>query len=163
MDNPIMEDTPPVGVTHCPECGAPWPEGRTCADDFHQLLAWEFEDPRRWEVHHLTVLCYHLQHPSLYSPEGLRDGQQLLVQFVAQGVSPGEIRTRNRSRVDSGKRTWKITARPGAEGAYSHPVPWPMTAAQVVAGGPDAYCDSVRAWAESTLAALKASGNLETP
>jgi hypothetical protein len=38
-----------------------------------------------------------------------------------------------------------------------------MTAAQVVAGGPGAYCDSVRAWAESTLAALKASGNLETP
>ena len=38
-----------------------------------------------------------------------------------------------------------------------------MTAAAVVAGGAGAYCDNVRAWAASTLAALKATGNLEAP
>lgn len=152
-----------TAVARCPECGAPWPEGHTCQDDFHQLLAWEYEDPRLGEVHHLMVLCYHLQHPSLYSPEGLRDGQQLLVQFVDMGVSPAEIRRRNRRRVDSSKRTWKITARPGAQGAYAHTVVWPLTAATVVAGGAGAYCANVRAWAESTLATLKATENLEAP
>lgn len=152
-----------TAVARCPQCGAPWAAGRTCQDAFHQMLAWEYEDSRLGEVHHLMVLCYHLQHPSLYSPEGLRDGQQLLVQFVGQGVSPADLRRRNRSRVDSGKRTWKITARPGAEGAYAHTINWPMTATQVVAGGPGDYCDNVRAWAESTLATLKATGNLEAP
>lgn len=152
-----------TAVAHCPECGAPWPEGRTCSDDFHQLLAWEFEDSRRWEVHHLTVLCYHIQHPSLYSPSGLRGATQLLGQFLEQRLSTGEVRRRIRRNVDSGKRSGPITARPGASGAYTHPVAWPMTAAQVVAGGADAYCDNVRAWAESTLAALKATGNLEAP
>jgi uncharacterized protein DUF5946 len=158
-----MEDAPMAAGARCPECGAPWPEGRTCRDDFHQMLAWEYEDSRLGAVHHLMVLCYHLQHPSLYSPEGLRDGQQLLVQFVDQGVSPAEIRRRNRHRVDSGNRTWKITARPGAQGAYTHAVAWPMTAAQVVAAGPGQYCANVRAWAEATLAQLKASGNLNPP
>jgi len=157
-----MEDAAAT-VARCPECGAPTPEGRTCADDFHQMLAWEVEDPRRWEVHHLTVLCYHIQHPSLYSPRGLQGAMQLLSQFLEQRLSTEEVRRHIRRQVDSGKRSSPITARPGAEGAYAHPVAWPMTAAAVVAGGAGDYCDNVRAWAESTLAALKATGNLAAP
>ena len=152
-----------TSAAQCPECSAPWPEGRTCQDDFHQMLAWESADPRLWEVHHLMVLCYHLQHPSSYSPPGLREAMQLLVQFVAQGISPAETRRRHRRRLGSNTRAWKITGTPDAHGSYDHPVAWPMTAAQVVAGGAGDYCANVRAWAESVLAALKASGNLETP
>lgn len=163
MNDPVSKDAAEPAVARCPECGAPWSAGRTCSDDFHQLLAWEFEDPRRWEVHHLTVLCYHIQHPSLYSPGGLHGATELLAQFLEQRLSTEEVRRRIRRQVDSGKRSGPITARPGAEGAYAHPVAWPMTAAQVVAGGAAAYCDNVRAWAESTLAALKASGNLAAP
>ena len=60
-----------VSSTLCSECGETLADGRTCADDFHQLLFWENERPELGEVHHLLVLCYHLQHPSLYSAEGL--------------------------------------------------------------------------------------------
>jgi len=43
----------------CPECGAAWEAGQTCARHFHQLLFWEAEFPGDGaEVHHLMVLCY---------------------------------------------------------------------------------------------------------
>jgi hypothetical protein len=111
------------------------------------MLFWENEDPARGEVHHLMVLCYHLQHPSLYSAEGLRYARQLLADFVAGGLSPEEARRRNREAVDSGQRDWSITARPGDRGAYERPIVWAMTAGDVVAGGAEDYCKNVREWA----------------
>jgi hypothetical protein len=144
----------------CPECGA---AGATCQDYFHQLLFWEAEYPDYGSVHHLMVLCYHLQHPSLYSPDGLRYAIQLLVEFVDQGLTPQEARQRHRAEVDSSQRSWKIKGTSAARGAYEHPITWPMTAAEVVTAGADHYCDSVRAWARSTLEALRQSGNLAAP
>ncbi len=59
-------------AARCPECETPWTNGHTCQGSFYQMLGWESERPSvLGEVHHLMVLCYHLQHPSLYSPEGL--------------------------------------------------------------------------------------------
>jgi hypothetical protein len=141
----------------CPECAAEWIDGQTCETDFHQMLFWEAENPDYGaEVHHLMVLCYHLQHPSLYSPEGLNEARRLLVEFVEHGASAAEVRRRNRARVDSSKRQWKIKATATSSGTYDRPVAWQMTAADVVAGGADRYCDSVRAWAQAINAALKA-------
>jgi hypothetical protein len=156
MDGPGMTDQSPP----CPACGARHADGQTCADDFNQLLGWEYENPALWEVHNLTVLCYHLQHPHLYSPDGLTYGLQLLVTFVDEGVSPAEVRRRSREQVNSHNRQWKITARPGAEGRYARLVAWTMRAADVVAGGADSYIANVRAWAATLLADLRASGNL---
>src|SRR3954470_24721062 len=86
------------GARVCLECGAVWGEGKTCQDDFHQMLAWEIENPSIIaEVHHLMVLCYHLQHPSLYSPKGLAGAMHLLVEFVEHEASPAEVRRRNRA------------------------------------------------------------------
>ena len=113
------------------------------------MLFWEAEHPAYGEVHHLTVLCYHLQHPSLYSPEGLQAARRLLVEFVERGTSPGEVRQANQAHVDSSRRQWKITARADSRGSYDRVVVWPLTAADVVAGGADHYCDNVRAWARS--------------
>lgn len=141
----------------CPECGALVTDTKTCRDDFDQMLFWESEDPNRWEVHHLMVLCYHLQHPSLYSVEGLQYSRDLLDKFVAQGISPVEVRKQSRDQVANGNRKWKITARPNSIGAYDHPIAWTLTAADVVTNGADAYCDSVRLWAQSVYDALKVS------
>ncbi|HEX6386454.1 MAG TPA: DUF5946 family protein [Anaerolineae bacterium] len=140
-------------VQSCPECGATW-RGNTCQDDFHQMLFWEAENPALSEVHHLMVLCYHLQHPSLYSPEGLAEARQLLIEFVEHGRSPAEIRRRNRARLDSSQRNWKIKGTPAAQGSYDAPIQWTMTAADVIAGGSNSYCDNVRAWAQSIQANL---------
>lgn len=147
--------------TICPDCGARHSDGASCQDDFHQMLFWEAEEPARGVVHHLMVLCYHLQHPHLYSPDGLRASLGLLVRFVAEGATTEQVRAESRERVDSGKRDWKVTARAGHQGEYRSTPAWPMTAADVAARGPDAYCDSVRAWAQSVYEALRQAGELE--
>jgi hypothetical protein len=143
-------------MPNCPECGASWADEQTCQDYFHQMLFWENEYPEYGaEVHHLMVVSYHLQHPSLYSPEGLNEGRRLLVDFL-EGVPPQEVRERNRGRLDSSKRTWKIKGTDDSHGSYDRPIRWTMTAADVVAGGVDNYCDNVRRWAESIHEALRA-------
>ncbi|HVU13156.1 MAG TPA: DUF5946 family protein [Phototrophicaceae bacterium] len=145
----------------CPECRADWSNGSTCEDDFHQFGYWELADfEHLGVVHHLMVLSYHLQHPSLYSPEGLAGAKGLLVDFVARGMTPQQTRQRDRPKVDSGVRKYKITGTADAHGTYEYPVTWTMRAADVVAGGEAHYVENIRAWAQSIYAALKASDNL---
>jgi hypothetical protein len=146
---------------HCPECGAPWPEGHTCDDDFHQMLFWEAEYPAYGaEVHHLMVLCFHMQHPGRYSAEGLQEGKVLLTEFVANGTSPQEMRRRNAPRVASDVRKTPITARPDNKGAYAQPVTWTMRAADVARADVHSYVANTRQWAQHVYDDLKASGNL---
>lgn len=144
----------------CPECGAALPAGKSCMDDFHQMLFWEAEDQRLGVVHHLMVPSFYIQHPSLYSPEGLRFSQRLLLDFVEHGLSPEEARRRNRDQVDSGKRDWKIKGAPESQGSYARPVPWTMRACDVTASGMDHYVAQVRTWAQSICDSLKAAGYL---
>lgn len=148
-----------MNSTICPECGAQHIDNSTCETDFHQMLFWEHEDSSRWEVHHLTVLCYHLQHPNLYSEDGLTNGIDLLTVFVRDDISPSEIRRTSKDKVNSKNREWKITARPDSKGAYPHPVTWMMRAADVVAHGADNYIASVREWAQSVYDAIQAAEN----
>jgi hypothetical protein len=138
----------------CPECRAAWDEGATCEDAFYQMLYWENEQPDLGEVHHLMVLCFYLQHPSRMSPEGLAYQIQLLADFVEGGISPADVRRERSSQVDSGKRSWKVTARPGEAAGYSVEMNWKMTALDVVATGRDAYIESVRRWADLTHEAI---------
>lgn len=119
------------------------------------MLFWEWEFPSLGEVHHLMVLCFHLQHPQLYSPEGLVYARQLLNQFVEKGEMPADVRHRSWCHVNSDGRDWKITGTPASYGKYEDPVAWSMTAVDVVAGGPENYCQSVRAWAQSVYQVLK--------
>lgn len=143
----------------CPECGARWYDGKTCQDSFYQMLFWENEYPRYEEVHHLMVLCYHLQHPSLYSPEGLRAAIDLLDDFLGRGLTPQEVRKQRHASVDSHTRTWKIKGSPTSHGVYSSPIQWTIKAPQVIESGSDTYCDSIRAWAQSVYETLTDSGN----
>ncbi len=141
----------------CDECSAVWSNEQTCQDHFHQMLYWETENPGYGaEVHHLMVLCYYLQHPSLYSPAGLNEARRLLAEFVEHSLSPAEARQLNRARVDSSRRNWKITGTAASHGSYAQAIAWKATAADVVAGGAENYCDNVRAWAHVVNEALKA-------
>ena len=140
----------------CPECGAALLEGTTCETYFHQMLFWEAEYPDLGVVHHLMVLCYHLQHPSLYSPDGLVAGIELLDAFVRDGRSPAEVLRTSHEKVNSNTRKWKVTARPNSTGAYAHPVIWIMRGADVVGRDSDRYCDSVREWAQSVYESINA-------
>ncbi len=148
-------------ATRCPECNADWKDGLTCRDHFDQMLAWEFEDPGgAGAVHHLTVLCYNLQHPGIYSPEGLDWAKTLLVDFMTNDLSISEARQRQSIDADSGTRTFKITGTPDSHGRYAHPVRWSITIGDVASRGLDGYGDRVRAWAASILAALQNSANI---
>jgi hypothetical protein len=149
-----------TAVTTCPACGAEWRDGKTCQDDFYQMLFWEAENPALGIVHHLMVLGYHLQHPHLYSSEGLAGAKQILINFVAKGIQPAEQRTIMRESVNSNSRKTTITARPGNSGSYDEPVRWTMTAADVVVRGAENYVESTREWARSIYESLRASGNL---
>ncbi len=148
-------------ASRCAECGAILLDEKSCEDHFHQMGIWEFENPSVIpEVHHLMVLCYHLQHPSRYSPEGLRGAKSLLVDFLERGVTPSDVRRRDRSKLDSGNRKFKIRGTPSSYSAYEHPVQWNMTATDVTASGADNYSASVKKWARSVLDDLRLSGNL---
>ena len=151
-----------VPLNRCPECHTTWDDDTTCQDDFHQMLFWEAEKPSLGVVHHLMVLCYHLQHPSLYSVDGLENAKTLLIDFVVHGLSTERVRKQNRDQVDSGKRQWKVTARPDSHGAYTYPVSWTMTARNVVAGDMEHYIENVQVWATSVLVSLQASNNIVT-
>src|SRR5689334_967870 len=52
----------------CAECGATLPGEETCQDRFHAVLAAEWHNPELARMHGLTVLTYHVQHPSLTKP-----------------------------------------------------------------------------------------------
>jgi hypothetical protein len=140
-------------MNRCPDCSAPNDEA-SCVDHFHTLLAWEWEF-NLMEVHHLLLLCYHLQHPHLYSAHALANGHKMLVDFVEGGMTPQQMRKEIAQKVDSGRRTYKIVGTVENHGAYAQPIAWTMTIVDVVAAGHDAYYESVNAWARATLAALR--------
>ena len=127
------------------------------------MLFWEYENPEYWPVHHLMVASYHIQHPSLYSQEGLDSAKKLLVAFLVEDSSPDEIRQRNRAQVDSNCRTWKIKGTLNKHSFHPHPITWAMTAADVVTDGSDNYCVNVRQWAEAIHETLQAARKSKYP
>lgn len=144
----------------CLGCGERAAEAQTCADAFHILLAWEW-DYAMQDVHHLLVLCYHLQHPNLYSLEGLNGAKAMLIAFVEDGMTPGAMRQHIGQQVASDARTFSITAKNKVGGVYDKPVVWEIRVWDCVRAGPEEYYASVRTWAAHILAALRASGNLD--
>ena len=123
------------------------------------MLFWENEFPDKGaEVHHLAVLCYQLQHPTLFSPRGLIFGLDLLVKFLREGASPEDVRRESRTLVDGGNRDWKVREVENSYAAYGSPVAWSMTTAEVVCAGHENYCESVKTWAASILEDLQTAG-----
>ncbi len=146
-------------ATRCPSCGAAWTDDQTCEDHFHVLLAWEL-DHQLYDVHHLTVLVYYLQHPQLYSPEALRDALTMLVEFVEQDIHPHAMRERIRAGFTADQRTYKIKGTSAAHGVYTQPVDWTMHTGDVVQAGVENFYASVRHWADATLKSLRAAGQI---
>ena len=145
-------------TTVCPECGTERPDNLTCTDDFHMMCFWEL-DHKLWDVHHLMVLNYHLQHPSSLSQEWMRGAKQQLVDYLEQGVTPQEMRKRLAPNVDSSVRDYKISATPDSTAHYQYPIVWSMTAKDVVTAGMNHYYESVQQWSTSILADLRHSKN----
>ncbi len=138
----------------CPLCHASLPPNQPCQDLFHQCLALEFENPSTFDaVHHLTVLCYSLQH-NLYSPQGWLEGRRLLARFVQAGASPDEVRRQAGPRLQSGQRSWRVTSgsllksgppsggdRPGEKLPGVESPTWGRTITDLRLDDPQTYCE----------------------
>lgn len=136
----------------CDECGAVSPDSRSCEEQFDELLALEYQDPAgAGRVHHLTVLCYMLQH-NRYSDEGRAFAISMLEANLEQGTTPRELRQQARKALDSGTRTWKVT-RPAA---VHQRIAWPMTIVDVCSGDPNGHNARIVKWAQSVLATIRA-------
>ncbi len=146
---------------HCPDCAADWSDGKTCTEHFHMMGFWELDD-QLWDVHHLMVLAYNLQHPHIYSPEALLNAKQMLVDFLENDISPQQMREKIQKQVDSGARKYRVKGTADNHGKYDSPVVWSMTCADVIAAGIENYYASVEKWAQSVLQNLRESGNLKS-
>ena len=144
----------------CPECGAPVPDGATCHDRFHALLALEagVVGAPGSVAHFYAVASYQLQHPRSMrlTVEALAGLRSAVADALGQTVGIPALRARAR---DGAKAAGRVTRR------EDDPVPtrpvtrWSLTVADVLAGGEDGYAARVERWAGSVLRDLEAAGS----
>ncbi len=150
-----------MNQNQCSECRGKLFDGKVCRDYFEEMITWDFEDfLGAGTVHHLTVLCYNLQHPSLYSKKGLDDAKNFLAEFVMKKASFEEHDRRNRERLSSDVRDWKIVGTPEDYGKYATQPDWTMHASDVAMAGREGYEARVQSWAESVYKDLEKTGDL---
>lgn len=139
----------------CPECGAALAAVGDCRQHFHALLLLERESPAADRAaHFLAVSSYVLQHPNSmqYNAMALLSVRESVAEFLNGRASLDSIRRRTRATYHGPRRV----ARRSGEAAHSWNVAaWPMTVADVLAGGSSEFPRRVRAWAESIVAALQ--------
>ena len=144
----------------CQECGAALPEGTACIDLFHKLLLLEHEvaassaDSGDGQVAHFyAVSAYILQHPlgMGYTAAALEGARLGLADHLSGKMSLEQLRRRVRGATNGSMR---ITRRADDEVVRWAVDAWPITVADVIAGGITGYTDRVTAWAESIVQTL---------
>jgi hypothetical protein len=142
----------------CPECGTPVPDGGSCRDNFHALLLLGPEIPGGpGDVPHFyAVASYALQHPVSmgYTAEALAALRECLAGHLDRRATLDAIRRRVRQDSDGAK--W-VTRRAGDGVVRWRVVFWPMTVADVCAGGTEGYGARVELWARSIRDTLDSS------
>ncbi len=137
----------------CPSCGASWPDGRTCEEQFHALLFLEHANPTlAYPGHHLLVMCYMLQHNG-YSEEARRAVISMLEDVLEHDLSTAQLLHQNREQLAATERTFKITGSAGSDTK----IDWPLTIMDIDNQDAVGYIEHVTAWARSVLATLRAS------
>jgi hypothetical protein len=146
----------------CSECGALLVEVGACIDHFHAMLLLEHDVAAdavavaggRGEVGHFyAVSSYVLQHPDSmnYTAEALGDLRRTIADHLDGRLTLAALRPQIRRAADGPTR---ITRR-AADKVPHWPVnTWPITVADVVAGGAEGYCDRVAGWAASIIRTL---------
>jgi Family of unknown function (DUF5946) len=142
----------------CPECGAPLPDGGTCRRNLDSLLLLEWEIPGGpgGMAHFLAVSSYVLQHPDAMgsTAEALAGLRRCVADQLAGRVTMEQLRRRVRRAADGTRR---ITRRAGDDVPRWPVGAWPMTVADVLAGGAEGYGERVAAWADSIVRTLDAA------
>jgi hypothetical protein len=141
----------------CPECGAPVPEGGSCADHFHELLTLEWclpggPDPL---AHFYAVSSYNLQHPIRM---GLREDALEGLRAAVADVLGGTITLEEVGRLGrrAAQAAGRVTRRDGDRVVVWGVTDWPITVKDVCEGGSVDYAVRVERWARSVQELLPA-------
>jgi hypothetical protein len=137
----------------CEECGADIGE-ETCLDRFHALLGAESHSAEAAQMHGLTVLTFHIQHPSLTKPWYQAWAYEFMRRTFGQGrdghdwwevLTEGGMQQRQKNVA-----RWKATVGPQMPPeVVTSPVPGEMTVAGIPADAPPGHAERVLAWARS--------------
>jgi hypothetical protein len=112
------------------------------------MLALEFEQSSIFgAVHHLTVICYNIQHPDAFTDEALVWMRTSLHDIVEKDLSGPGLLKRARGSFGGDYKIKRSNARARAPGRTR----WSMTAADVRTARPEVYTRDVKAWAKSIL------------
>jgi uncharacterized protein DUF5946 len=150
-----------MGYKICSKCGAPLERGKECIEYFNQMLAWDFADFKvAGRIHHLTVLCYYLQHPKKYSREGLKESLKMLQDIVESKLSVEELYKKQSNVFSSEKRDWHVEGTEENHGEYSRNIKWSMTAADIIKSGVTTYPKRVEEWSKAIYEELRKSGDI---
>lgn len=135
----------------CAECGAVLPGDESCLDRFHALLAAEVDNRELARMHGLTVLTYHVQHPSRTKPWIQVAGYAALRRAFNEGQDWLQVlREENQqARVNRLKASVGATMPPGIA---TGPVEGELTVAAVDPTAPSGQAEIVLAWARSVAA-----------
>jgi hypothetical protein len=141
---------------HCEECGAVLPGEETCLDRFHALLAAEAGNAELRQMHGLSVLTYHMQHPSLTKPWYQIFGAEAMRRIFGQGEDWRDVLMAEHPHRIGRKRSATAIARRKAAGGttmpawvISHPIPGELDVTSVDPSAPAGQTDQVLAWARS--------------
>ncbi len=153
----------------CGECGAALAGEETCFERFHALLAAEAQNAELRRMHGLTVLTYHVQHPSRTKPWYQVFGAEVMRRAFGRGEDwtealaavagrPGGFdRERERWRQVGPQKGWeralnerKATARAAMPAwVVAEPIPGEATIAEIDVVAASGQADGVLAWARS--------------
>ena len=161
-------------MASCPECGAPLAADETCTDLFNRMLELEWTvmaeiakdiPPDEFQssgpgkaalrAHFFAVGTYQLQHPDRLEVPAVLGLWRSMEEVLAGRATREEILRRGRETFDGPTRVRR--REPGRDprlGAW--PSTWEMTVADVCAVPPSDYIATVRRWAETTAAAIRA-------
>jgi Family of unknown function (DUF5946) len=140
----------------CEECGADLSSVDSCLARFHTLLAAEADNAELRRMHGLTVLTYHLQHPSLTKPWFQIYGAEVMRRVFAGGENWGDVLLENHPRGVGRRRSAAAIERHKASGGstmpdwvVTRPVPGELTVATIDPVAPSGQAEQVLAWARS--------------
>jgi Family of unknown function (DUF5946) len=135
----------------CRQCSA-----TGCKEKYGEMLALEFEQPSVFgAVHHLTVICYNIQHPDAFTDEALAWMRTSLRDIVEKGLSGPELLKRAQGPFSGDfkvkRRDARARDRPDAVPYMPVRTRWSMTVADVCTASPEVYTGDIKAWAKSIL------------
>lgn len=136
----------------CPECGTPVAAGKTCRDNFHDLLFLEAGVPTGAGrvAHFYAVASYGLQHADSmgYSADTV-EGLRAAVRSVLAGEADTEDIRRRFAHIS--RLNGRVTRRGDEPAPPMRVKSWPVTVTDVLAGGVESYARNVEWWAQSII------------